>query len=74
MKYKYNDKFKIKNINLDLEILGCFPGGQQRTLQLKEDSYHVLMNGCEIDITERNLNLLKESEAKDEEKSNKKGR
>ena len=72
MKYKYNDKFKIKNVNLDLEVLGCFPGGQQRTVQMKENSYKVLMNGCEVDITERNLDLLKESEIKEEEKSNKK--
>ena len=66
MKYKYNDKFKIKNVNLDLEVLGCFPGGQQRTVQMKENSYKVLMNGCEVDITERNLDLLKQSEVKEE--------
>jgi len=81
MKYQYKDKFTVENANFDVEVLGCFPGGQQRTIHTKENSYQVLVNGVEFNITESNLEQLlkfnnpapKESEP-EEEKTEKRGR
>ena len=70
MIYKYLDKFEIKGANFKVEVLGIFPGGQRRTLQYKDNSYRILLNGIEIDITEQNLDLLKQAgkiEEKEEE-------
>ena len=61
MLFKYLDKFEIKNADLTVEILGVFPSGQQRTLQIKDTSYKILMNGIDVDISEKNLALLKNS-------------
>lgn len=58
MKFKYNDKFSIIGADFNCEIIGCFPGGQQRTVQVRENSYRVLLNGVAIDISEDNLNVL----------------
>ena len=59
MKYAYADSFEINGINLKVEILGCFTGGQRRQIMVKEDSYKVLINGVEMEcVTESNLELL----------------
>jgi hypothetical protein len=65
MKYQYNDKFDIKGADFSCEILGVFPGGQQRTLQIKGTSYKILLNGIEMDISENNLDLLRNAGAKE---------
>ena len=57
-KFQYKDKFCLQGAYIDCEVLGVFPGGQQRTLQIKENSYRLLMNGVEVDISETNLELL----------------
>ena len=61
MKYQYLEKFKVQGIDLDIEILGLFSAGQQRTLQIKDNSYRVKMNGAEVDITETNLEILRKA-------------
>ena len=66
MKYVYSENFEIKGINLKIEILGCFPGGQRRTINVKDDSYKVLMNGIEMEcVTEKNLELLVNASVKE---------
>ena len=62
MMYKYGDKFKLEGVDLDFEILGVFPGGQQRIVSVKENTYRVKMNGQELDIVESQLKILLEAQ------------
>ena len=57
--YKYKDKFEIVGADFQVEILGVFPGGQQRQIMLKDTSYKICLNGIEVDIIEKNLELLR---------------
>ena len=57
--YQYKDKFEIIGADFQVEILGVYPGGQQRQIQMKETSYKICLNGIEVDISEKNLELLK---------------
>lgn len=61
-KYKYKDRFDIVGADFAVEVLGVFPAGQQRMINLKTNSYKVLLNGVEVDISEDNLELLRKSE------------
>ena len=63
--YKYGDKFNLENVNLTFEVLGVFPGGQQRIVSVKENTYRVKMNGQELDIVESQLNILLEAQKKE---------
>ena len=68
--YKYGDKFNLENVNLTFEVLGVFPGGQQRIVNVKENTYRVKMNGQELDIVESQLKILLEAQKKKVENQN----
>ncbi len=61
MKFNAGDKFEIDGISLRVEIEGCFPGGQGRSLRVTENSYQITVNGVPMDISERHLDLLRDS-------------
>ena len=60
--YKFGDKFKLENVNLEFEVMGVFPGGQQRMISIRENTYRVLVNGQPMDIVESHLKVLLEAE------------
>jgi ribosomal protein L24 len=68
MQHQTGEKFNIKGADLNIEISGCFPGGQGRTLSIRENSYQITINGVPMDITESHLELLKNSVKKENKK------
>jgi len=58
MKYVAGRKFKISGIDLDIEVNGCFPGGQGRSIRWMQNSYQITMNGIPMEITEQGLETL----------------
>lgn len=61
MKYEYKQKFDIVGADFSVEILGCYTAGQQRIVQMKDNSYKICLNGIEVDISEQNLALLEKA-------------
>ena len=67
MKHQAGEKFSITGVDLNIEINGCFPGGQGRAMHITENSYQITVNGVPMDITERHLDLLQSSVIKEAE-------
>lgn len=55
---KYGEKLTLKGVNLEIDVVGFYPAGQQRTMQVKENSYDIKLNGIPVSISETNLNAL----------------
>lgn len=61
MKYSTKDKFKVKTKSVDVDVVGCFPGGQLNKIDTKGSNYYrVVINGYESYMSEKILSMLVE--------------
>ena len=66
MQFKPTDKFRVTGADFDVEVIGIYPKGQPRPIAMIGNSYKILMNGIEVDITEKDLEILIKSGKKSE--------
>ena len=66
MLFKPSDKFRVTGADFDVEVMGIYPKGQPRPITMTGNSYKVLMNGIEVDIAEKDLEVLLKAGKKSE--------
>lgn len=63
--FKCGEKFSLKNLSVDVEIIGVFPASQTKD---RVTEYVALLNGEKMKVKETFFQMLKKAETKEEVK------